>query len=150
MERDLTEDLLRWFPNLNPSEDRITSDASDAYNCVAWAVGETERVWERGSPRPSFWPGGVAGASVRGWMRVFELQGYEVCHTPDREPGYEKIAIYVSRDGSVPNHVARQLEDGGWTSKLGLLEDIRHGRLEALVGDEYGVVGPDMRRRRDG
>jgi hypothetical protein len=147
MERELTEQLLRWFPNLNPAEDGITSEASDAYNCVAWAMGDTERVWERGSPRPSYWPPGVAGASVRGWMRVLEIQGYEVCHSPDLEAGCEKIAIYVSRDGSVPNHVARQIGDGAWASKLGLLEDIRHSRLESLVGDEHGIIGPIMRRQ---
>jgi hypothetical protein len=51
--------------------------------------------------------------------------------------GVEKIAIYVRSD--IPSHVARQLPNGKWTSKLGLREDIEHD-LEALEGPEYGSV----------
>jgi len=52
------------------------------------------------------------------------------------EEGYEKIAICAAPDG-IPTHVARQLQSGLWSSKLGQLQDIQH-RLEDLVGSLYG------------
>ena len=36
-------DLEISFPSLRIGSYRITSPATPAYNCVAWAVGETER-----------------------------------------------------------------------------------------------------------
>ena len=49
-------------------------------------------------------------------MRLFADEGFEVCEEDSIEPGHEKIALYafVGRF----THVARQLEDGQWTSKL--------------------------------
>jgi hypothetical protein len=63
------------------------------------------------------------------------------------EAGYEKIAIYY-RPGTVDFlHVARQLSDGRWTSKLGRGEDITHNTVEGLEGvGAYGRVARFMRR----
>ncbi|MCY7407984.1 MAG: hypothetical protein LH631_11575, partial [Alkalinema sp. CAN_BIN05] len=43
-----------------------------------------------------------------------------------------------------PQHVARQLPNGLWTSKLGRLEDIEH-ELDGLSGDLYGTVQKFMK-----
>jgi hypothetical protein len=58
----------------------------------------------------------------------------------------EKIAIYG--DGFAFKHVARQLESGSWTSKLGKLADIEHRELQWLAGEAYGVVMLCMSRAR--
>jgi hypothetical protein len=55
---------------------------------------------------------------------------YEQCDDGTPECGYEKIAIYV-RSGEV-KHVARQLPDGRWTSKLGPGYLIEHSAVEDL------------------
>ena len=65
----------------------------------------------------------------------------------DLEPGYEKVCIYTSDDGS-PQHVARQLASGTWTSKIGSLEDIEHSTVAALEGKEYGTAKVIMKRKR--
>ena len=44
-------------------------------------------------------------------------------------------------------HVARQLESGLWTSKLGLSVDISHS-LHDLEGDTYGEVAALLCRAR--
>ncbi|MBX9791339.1 MAG: hypothetical protein K2Y37_20660 [Pirellulales bacterium] len=62
------------------------------------------------------------------------------------ESAVEKIAIYG--DGFVFKHVARQLENGNWTSKLGRLADIEHRELDWLSGEAYGVVVLYMSRAR--
>jgi hypothetical protein len=75
---------------------------------------------------------------------AFEALGYEACEDRQFEPGYEKIAIY-GRAGE-PEHVAKQMPDGNWSSKLGYLNDIVHATLEALAGPDYGFVELIMRR----
>ena len=61
----------------------------------------------------------------------------------------QKIAIYLNSSNS-PTHVARQLLDGRWTSKLGSYEDIEHSRLAGLEGLDpaYGAVGCFMAKPR--
>jgi hypothetical protein len=71
--------------------------------------------------------------------------GFSVCSDSDAEQGYEKIAVY-GLDGEY-THVARQLETGKWTSKIGALEDIEHDTLEGLIGTEYGPVEKLLRRK---
>lgn len=46
-----------------------------------------------------------------------------------------------------PTHVARQLDDGKWTSKLGSNEDIIHHTLDGLEGEKYGQVTTIMTRK---
>ena len=70
--------------------------------------------------------------------------GFLVCKNGTWIPNVEKIAIYVTPDGR-PQHVARQLPNGFWTSKLGRLEDIEH-ELEGLSGELYGTVKQFMER----
>ena len=84
-------------------------------------------------------------------MIAYRIMGFEECPDGALESGYEKIAIYVSEIGE-PTHIARQLGNGSWTSKLGELEDIEHGSPESLEGPEpcYGSVASYMRREPGG
>ena len=77
-------------------------------------------------------------------MRLFADEGFEVCEEDSIEPGHEKIALYafVGRF----THVARQLEDGQWTSKLGSREVITNPSLASLSGSYFGEVHCIMRR----
>jgi len=92
-----------------------------------------------------YWPDGVPrSVSLDAFIHAYETLGYQHCEGAEHEPGFEKIALYVKREGK-PTHAARQMPDGRWTSKLGRAEDITH-RLNALVGDMYGNVAQIMRR----
>lgn len=59
-------------------------------------------------------------------------------------PGYQKLAVYGQDDGAgklITTHVAVQMPDGKWRSKLGNAEPlIEHDRLEQLEGPRYGQV----------
>lgn len=77
------------------------------------------------------------------------MRGFTRCDSGDLEPGWEKVAVYALADDD-PTHVARQLESGAWTSKLGDFEDIEHDTPTALEGPAYGTVYGYMKRRRDG
>ncbi|HEV2763302.1 MAG TPA: hypothetical protein VGV38_10040 [Pyrinomonadaceae bacterium] len=142
-------DLEEDFPGLAASGWRVTSEATSRYNCIAFALRDTGQWWEllNVPVRGYYWPPGVAqGDTVESWIEVYALHGFRPCEDARPEEGFEKVALY-EKDGE-PTHVARQLEDGTWTSKLGEDEDIEHGTLEALEGDLYGRVTKLLKRPR--
>ena len=148
------------FPNLSIKGYHATSPPDDYYNCIAWAAGDQERFW---SPIPrdqsngahdasyvAYWPAtALQENTLDAWKSAFALQGFVECQSAVVEHGFEKIAIYAD-DGSEPQHVARQLANGKWTSKLGSACDIEHNTLDALEGEHYGRATCFMKRpRRD-
>lgn len=146
------------FPNLRaPGSFEATSDHTDkvfipngkGHNCIAWAA-EQEAAW--------WWPDGDGywpdwaprQVTVASFLRVFRSFGYELCNSLDLEPGNQKVALYVD-SADVPQHMARQLNDGTWTSKMGALWDISHPTVDMLYGGhglcDYGTVRYVLRRR---
>ena len=135
-------ELERLFPNLQGSRYSIESERTDTYNCVAWAAGITDKWWW--PEDTGFWPVEPKVPTVESFVAAFKTLSYEPCDSPKLEAGYEKVAIYVGSAG-FPTHVARQLNTGAWTSKLGDLEDITHA-LAGLEGPVYGRVEQILRR----
>jgi hypothetical protein len=82
--------------------------------------------------------------TFNGWIEIFRIHGYAATEDPSLDAAYEKVAIYVTDDGS-PQHVARQKASGRWTSKLGIGRDIEHD-LYGLEGELYGRIAIIMRR----
>jgi hypothetical protein len=75
------------------------------------------------------------------------LEGDRTCIDGSLEDGIEKVAIYSH--GNVYEHAARQLENGKWTSKMGIAgELIEHDAPENLVGPYYGQDVTFVKRRR--
>jgi hypothetical protein len=136
--------LERFFPNLQPSEYSVESEPTDSYNCIAWAVGVTDRWWWPVEEEDSYWPLEPEAASLEAFTRAFATRGYEPCPDDLLEGAFEKVAIYAGPSG-IPTHMARQLRSGVWTSKCGGLEDITH-TLEGLEGEVYGRVTQILRR----
>jgi hypothetical protein len=66
------------------------------------------------------------------------VSAYTPCPAEEIEQGFAKVAVFIDRPG-LPTHVARQLPNGRWTSKLGRAEDIEHD-LHDLEGDLYGAA----------
>jgi hypothetical protein len=129
------------FPRLLPGSYRITSPATPDYNCLAWAVGETNRFW--GVSRGRFWPADLPEnneqvLALPTLERAFATYGFVRSADGFLVEGVEKIALYANDAGWT--HAARQLADGRWTSKLGRLVDIEHDTPEAVGGGAYGEV----------
>jgi hypothetical protein len=130
------EDLYAHAPRLEASGHRITSDAADTYNCVAWLTRDLNRWWEPGF----YWPPNIPRPQAEDddlgcYVALFEDLGYELCVNADLEPGFLKIAIYAN--GNAFHHVAKQLRSGRWSSKIGMSFDVRHDDLEALNDAVY-------------
>lgn len=127
----------RAFPKLAAAGYTKTSDETPPngeYNCIAWAAADTSHgFWW---PHPDgYWPFWLRRElTIECFVRAFRWLGYRKCGHSRREFAYEKVALYAL--GSVPTHMARQLRDGTWTSKLGHWEDIVHFTLDAL--ESYG------------
>ena len=131
-----------WIDEEFPDIDyKITSEQDNSYNCIAWAAGYNDDWWSH--DEDYHWMG-ERGADIRSLVDVFGALGYVECDSDAHEDGYLKVALYA-KDGEW-THAARQLENGNWTSKLGIYEDIEHGNPEDLCGDLYGEVNVIMRR----
>lgn len=137
--------LEHWFPELRTTEYEITSQKDDDYNCIAHAACDVEQKWW---PRLEdfYWPPGMPDDdSVDSFAVTFcRWFGYEDCDNGDLEEGYEKLAIYAV--GNHTKHMARQLPNGLWTSKLGRERDISH-TLVGVEGEAYGRVARFLKRK---
>jgi hypothetical protein len=133
------------FPGLRTSAYRATSPFDWRYNCIAWAVGETNQWLWPGPPDRSDWPTGIPYVeTIEAFEALFVLFGFSPCQSEFHEDGIEKVALFAS-DANAPTHAARQFPNGKWTSKLGMAEDIEH-ELRALEGALYGRVVRIYRR----
>ena len=141
--------IRRLFPLLNEGEWERTSDATSDYNCAAWAVGVTDANWWPEAEAPEYaWPPGVRrDGTIEAFVEGYATLGYQICEDDGLEPEVEKLAIYVTNLGS-PQHVARQLRNGIWTSKLGSLEDISHVAVRGLAGGRLGAPKVFLSRPR--
>ncbi len=133
------------FPALDESNHRVTSIQTEEYNCIAWAVGDDSTWFD---PAPGYyWPDGVfRSCDVKDVMHALAVEGgFVVVAEGEGTPAaMERLAIYADSEGFT--HVARQLPNGRWASKLGDWEDIEHATLTALEGNFYGSVVQYMQR----
>jgi hypothetical protein len=81
------------------------------------------------------------------FIKLFETAGgYKKCGDASLEEGQEKVAIYQTSAKEF-SHVARQKENGIWTSKLGKLHDVDHVDPFVLEKD-YGPIAQFLKRPR--
>ncbi len=144
----LLQALFESFPGLRNHPFTVTSPASSAYNCIAHAAGcDNVRWWPEDN---SYWPPGVPQIdTMDAFVAALTLAGFEPCDRGDLEPGHEKVCFYAVKGD--PQHAARQLPSGEWSSKVGEDVDITH-TLAGLAGDFYGSPTVFMKRelRPDG
>jgi hypothetical protein len=81
--------------------------------------------------------------TVDAFIRAFGTLGYQQCADGSLELGYEKVVVLAKQAGGgdiAPTHMAIQLPNGNWSSKIGPFEDIEHPALEKLFGPTYGSI----------
>ncbi len=144
------DEVEECWPNLAIDNHHETSEASKKYNCIAWAIGITNERWAPYTGHKWF-PGlkkirEFPGDDIEAHKQGFATIGYMECFNGDKEEDFEKIALYVK--GRSVEHVAKQITNGHWTSKLGKkYHDIEHYSLHALEGTLYGDAIIFMKRK---
>lgn len=135
------------FPNLKPEACfNGVSPETDSYNCVAWGASDAKNWWEPDDEMQYYWPDNAPrNYTVDAYVAALRVRGFEVCQDASLEPGLEKVAIFTLQREF--QHVARQLADGNWTSKMGPCEDIQHTELSAVAGPFYGNPSSYMARK---
>jgi hypothetical protein len=137
------------LPNLTRGNHTVTSGMTPEYNCVSHAIYEDLiSLWPDDDNR---WPISVeCSETIEAFVKLFSQMAFKEVPLIESNAvaGYEKIAIFAVDE--VPTHVARQLDNGRWTSKLGTLADIDHADLRCLENGEYGIVVRVMRRINTG
>lgn len=129
---------LDSLPNTHIEPLVVTSMATGNYNCIAWALEDTTHFYWTGPKEHFYWPDDLSREeSMASFIQLFAKHGYTICSNALKEKGFTKIALFA-KDG-LPTHAARQLPNGLWTSKLGILEDVRH-TLSAISDGIYGSV----------
>ncbi len=100
-----------------------------------------------------FWFNNIPSQAIlENFILAFGKLGYETCENSELEENFEKVAIYVSTKDEIytpkemPTHMARQLSNGKWTSKLGQDVDISHDFLQSVEGETYGEVKQILKR----
>jgi len=140
----------RSWPNLELDNHYEASPKDNKYNCYAWALNKNNEKWApytgyswfKGFKKVHQYPGEDINLFIEGFASI----GYDVCDNSNLENGFEKIAFYIKGKGV--EHIARQLENGTWASKLGVLHDIEHDNLSVLEDGEYGKAILFMKRKR--
>lgn len=148
---DTPEDRARLeaiFPQLANTGYEIKSPRTSDYNCVAYAAGYEDQLWDHLNEPYTYWPRRVRkDGSVQSLIDVFTTVGFGPCADGNVEQGVEKVALYGSADDKW-THAAVQRENGMWASKLGELEDIEHASLDDILCKDYGTVICFMSRPR--
>ena len=137
--------LRDHLPNMKDDDAKFTSMNTWDYNCVGYAVGDYN-WWQHENIRESYWPPNVKrDGFAHNYVEALKTVRFEVCDSGEYESEYEKIAIY--HKGGKFKHVALQLSDVLWGSKLGEYEDIEH-RFSEIEGGSYGKIYCYMKRER--
>jgi hypothetical protein len=132
------------LPRLTPDNYRVSSLASEQYNCIAWAANQIDIWWWPVEGR--YWPEGLPREeTIEAFQAAFDTLGYVPGPDAGHVEGWEKVALYAV--GGKPTHAARQLPNGWWTSKLGPNFDIEHLSPEIVGGGVYGDVVVILGRR---
>lgn len=105
----------RDFPHLNTGTCQVTSPATNAYNCIAWAAGNDKRWWDPDSLY--YWPKGVPReVSLDAVLQVYERLGFAICVGGELETGLDKIAIFVKE---IPLTKYRRTRRDNWSPENG-------------------------------
>lgn len=149
--------LIRVFPDLaGDANFKILSDRTQEYNCIAWAMGYTDRWVDPYTVPGHWWPNGVErNLSTESLIKAFRHEGFELSDNGNPEEGYSKIVLYKKENVDQWTHAARIVTEDVEYSKFGNAWDCHHSHnvlCNTSKGHEassYGVTYAYMRKKKD-
>lgn len=149
--------LINIFPDLaRDANFKILSERTPIYNCIAWAMGYTDR-WVDPSIVDNipwlWWPHG-AERSYRpeALISAFEAEGFEISDNSKVEEGYSKVVLYKNQNTGKWTHAARIITSDVEHSKFGKAWDGQHSHnvlCHTAKGQEiqsYGIAYAYMKK----
>ncbi len=136
--------IKKDYPNLSTANAELASKPDPYYNCAAFVVNVTNKKWWPGGFDGYYWPINASNTTADIKRTFEELYGWKSCANGNFERRYEKVVIF--ENNGVPTHLAKQIRDGRWVSKIGRWDDIKH-TLEAVGGGDYGQPAVFLRKR---
>lgn len=118
--------LIAVFPDLqNDDNFHILSPNTPIYNCIAWAMGYTDRWVDPVIVPGHWWPDGVKRSSEpEALIDAFKAEGFEISDNPLPEEGYRKVVLYKNNEQWT--HASRLIAEGVEHSKFGESWDGKH------------------------
>ena len=149
--------LINVFPDLARDVNfKILSECSFLYNCIAWAMGYSDR-WVDPYPGPGhWWPDGVIRSiTPEALISAFKAEGFELSDNCLPEEGYSKVVLYKKKTAEEWTHATRIVTNDIEYSKFGPAWDGQHSHdvlCNTAIGQEhqsYGIAYAYMKRRLD-
>lgn len=137
--------LIDAFPNLAKDPHfELLSEATNVYNCIAWAMGFNDRWVDHLEYPGHWWPNNVQrDNSLQALIDAFVAEGFEQVEGKCFEEGFEKVALY-KKDNSW-THAARIVGENIEYSKFGSFCDGKHSG-NIFCGSGYGEEYAYLRR----
>lgn len=122
-----------------------TSEETNKYNCIAWAMRLPDRWVEPAEGAGVWWPiheqGMDEAYSQEGLVKAFEKLGFCSCNDNCKEFFYDKVALYCQPIDNDPDdgwtHAARVLSKDEYHSKAGNSYDFHHGSERKMLYNKY-------------
>ncbi len=131
-------------PLKNDKNFKLLSPFSFQYNCIAFALGMTDRWVDHENIPWHWWPPVEKGAKIEHLIKAFNFFGFEECGMDDTiDELYDKVALYQTDDQWT--HAARIVKRGILHSKFGESYDGIHSSGNVLHL-QYGKICLIMRR----
>lgn len=147
--------LIAVFPDLAADTNfKILSECTNNYNCIAWAMGYTDRWVDHFIGAGHWWPNGVQrDTKPETLIAAFKAEGFEMSENAIVEEGYSKVVLYKKATSEEWTHAARIVSNEIEYSKFGPAWDGQHSHnvlCNTGIGQErqsYGIAFAYMKRR---
>lgn len=147
--------LISVYPDLGGDVNfKILSDPTRVYNCIAWAMGYTDRWVDTVIAPGVWWPAGAKRSYLpESLIEAFKAEGFTETDNCLPEDGYEKVLLYKDEEANEWRHASRVVSAGVEHSKFGNAWDAQHSHnvlCTTSAGSEassYGTVYACMKRR---
>ncbi len=148
-------ELIRVFPNLKEDTNfQILSPQTPVYNCIAWAMGYTDRWVDPYIGPGCWWPDGVIRSySSDALIKAFEAEGFELSDNELLEEGYAKVVLYKKHDDDLWTHASKLVSADVEYSKFGRSFDGQHSHnvlcttSDGHEKESYGISYAIMKKK---
>lgn len=142
--------LIRAFPALQHDVNfKILSEQTNRYNCIAWAMGYTDRWVDHLKIVGHWWPSGVIRSQTsKALIDAFKAVGFIMADDYNPEINFRKVILYKNFETDTWTHASLVVTDKIEHSKFGPQWNGQHSHsvLNSDTDQSYGQSFAYMKR----